>query len=162
MTSISTDTRPLRTADLGTLVIMSWSRETPDGDVPFLLACSLGDGEGGPEASRTAVERLLRHSGLSVGDGVLDATRLPNLPVSLLVVPGAAALTMPGVNAQFVPTPEWRTAADKRGYACLIFATRPWSDGKPGDGEAVAAFANDEDTLTSAAQVILPARSLRS
>ncbi|MFE1163781.1 DUF5949 family protein, partial [Streptomyces sp. NPDC058829] len=47
MTSISTDTRPLRTADLGTLVIMSWSRETPDGDVPFLLACSLGDGEAG-------------------------------------------------------------------------------------------------------------------
>ncbi|MGW7283092.1 DUF5949 family protein [Streptomyces sp. NPDC054844] len=162
MTSISTDTRPLRTADLGTLVIMSWSRETPDGDVPFLLACSLGDGEGGPEAARAAVERLLQHSGLPVGGGVLDAARLSNLPVGLLVVPGAAALTMPGVNAQFVPTPEWRAAVDKRGYACLIFATRPWSEGEPGDGEAVAAFANDEDTLTSAAQVILPARSLRS
>ncbi|MFE0805692.1 DUF5949 family protein [Streptomyces sp. NPDC058812] len=162
MTTISTDTQPLRTADLGTLVIMSWSRETPDGDVPFLLICSLGDGEGGPEASPAAVERLLRHSGLSVGDGVLDATRLPKLPVSLLVVPGAAALTMPGVSAQFVPTPQWRTAVDKRGYTCLIFATRPWSDGEPGDGEAVAAFANDEATLTSAAQVILPARSLRT
>ncbi|MFJ8193380.1 DUF5949 family protein [Streptomyces sp. NPDC096094] len=162
MTSISTDTRPLRTAELGTLVIMSWSRETPDGDVPFLLACSLGDGEGGPEASPAAVERLLRHSGLSVGDRVLVATRLPNLPVSLLVVPGAAALTMPGVNAQFVPTPQWRTAVDKRGYSCLIFTTRPWSGGEPGDGEAVAAFANDKETLTSAAQVIVPARSLRS
>jgi hypothetical protein len=162
VTSISTDTRPLRTADLGTLVIMSWSRETPDGDVPFLLACSLGDGEGGPEASPVAVERLLRHSGLSVGDGVLDAARLPNLPVGLLVVPGAAALTMPGINAQFIPTAKWRTAVDKRGYACLIFTTRPWSGGEPGDGDAVAAFANDEETLTSAAQVILPARTLRS
>ncbi|MEU0226996.1 DUF5949 family protein [Streptomyces sp. NPDC006284] len=162
MTSISPDTRPLRTADLGTLVIMSWSRETPDGDVPFLLACSLGDGEGGPEAVPDAVERLLRHSGISVGEGVLDATRLTGLPVTLLVVPGAAALTMRGVNAQFVPTPEWRKAVDERGYACLIFATRPWSGGEPGDGEAVAAFANDEATLSGAAQVILPVRSLRS
>lgn len=162
MTSISPDTRPLRTADLGTLVIMSWSRETPDGDVPFLLACSLGDGEGGPEATPVAVERLLRHSRLSVGDGVLDATRLPSLPIGLLVVPGAAALTMPGINAQFVPTPQWRTAVDERGYACLIFATRPWPGGEPGDAKAVAAFANHEDTLASAAQVVLPVRSLRS
>ncbi|MGW0351900.1 DUF5949 family protein [Streptomyces anthocyanicus] len=162
MTSISADPRPLRTADLGTLVIMSWSRETPDGDVPFLLACSLGDGEGGPEAVPAAVEGLLSRSGLSVGgDTVLDATALPGLPIGLLVVPGAAALTMPGVNAQFVPTPEWRAAADRRGYACLIFATRPWPGGEPGDGEAVAAFANDADTLSSAAQVVLSVRSLR-
>ncbi|MFG3251252.1 DUF5949 family protein [Streptomyces sp. NPDC048187] len=163
MTSISTAPRPLRTADLGTLVIMSWSRETPDGDVPFLLACSLGDGEGGPEATPAAVEGLLSRSGLSVGgDSVLDGTVLPALPVSLLVVPGAAALTMPGVNAQFVPTPQWRAAVDKRGYACLVFATRPWSGGEPGDGEAVAAFANHEDTLSTAAQVVLPVRSLRT
>ncbi|MFC8871037.1 DUF5949 family protein [Streptomyces sp. NPDC057148] len=162
MTSISTDTRPLRTADLGTLVIMSWSRETPDGDVPFLLACSLGDGEGGPESTGAAVERLLGHAGLSVGDGVVDAARLPNLPVTLLVVPGAAALTMPGINAQFAPAAQWRRAVDERGYACLIFTTRPWADGEPGDGEAVAAFANDERTLASAAQVILPVRTLRS
>jgi hypothetical protein len=162
VTSIPTEPRPLRTADLGTLVIMSWSRETPDGDVPFLLACSLGDGEGGPEASPAAVEALLSRSGLSVGDGVLEATRLPNLPVSLLVVPGAAALTMPGVNAQFVPTPQWRKAVDERGYACLIFTTRVWAGGEPGDGEAVAAFANDASTLASAAQVVLPVRSLRS
>lgn len=47
------------------------------------------------------------------------------------------------------------------GYACLIFATRPWPGGEPGDGEAVAAFANDADTLSSAAQVVLSVRSLR-
>ncbi|MDI6518557.1 DUF5949 family protein [Streptomyces coelicoflavus] len=163
MTSISTDPRPLRTADLGTLVIMSWHRETPEGDVPFLLACSLGDGEGGPEAVPAAVEGLLSRSGIAVGgDSVLDGTVLPDLPVGLLVVPGAAALTMPGVNAQFAPTPRWRAAADKRGYACLIFATRPWSGGEPGDSAAVAAFANHEDTLSTAAQVVLPVRSLRT
>ncbi|MFE0902054.1 DUF5949 family protein [Streptomyces rochei] len=159
--TISPDTQPLRTADLGTLVIMSWSRETPDGDIPFLLACSLGDGEGGAEATGAAVERLLGHAGLPVGEGVVDAARLPNLPVNLLVVPGAASLTMPGINAQFVPTPEWRRAVDERGYACLIFATRPWSGGEPGEGEAVAAFANDAATLASAAQVVLPVRTLR-
>ncbi|MFF0587026.1 DUF5949 family protein [Streptomyces sp. NPDC003781] len=162
MTSISTDPRPLRTADLGTLVIMSWSRETPEGDVPFLLACSLGDGEGGPEATPAAVEGLLSRSGIAVGgDTVLDATVLPDLPIGLLVVPGAAALTMPGVNAQFVPTAQWRAAADRRGYACLVFATRPWSGGEPGDGAAVAAFANHEDTLATAAQLVLPVRTLR-
>ncbi|MFJ6071192.1 DUF5949 family protein [Streptomyces sp. NPDC093065] len=163
MTSISADPRPLRTADLGTLVIMSWSRETPDGDVPFLLACSLGDGEGGPDATPAAVEGLLSRSGIAVGgDTVLDGTVLPDLPVGLLVVPGAAALTMPGVNAQFVPTPQWRAAVDERGYACLVFATRPWSGGEPGDAAAVAAFANHEDTLSTAAQVVLPVRSLRT
>ncbi|MFE0418071.1 DUF5949 family protein [Streptomyces tendae] len=162
MTSISTDPRPLRTADLGTLVIMCWSRETPDGDVPFLLACSLGDGDGGPEATPAAVEGLLSRAGLAVGgDTVLDATVLPDLPIGLLVVPGAAALTMPGVNAQFAPTAQWRAAVDRRGYACLIFATRPWSGGEPGDGAAVAAFANHEDTLSTAAQVVLPVRTLR-
>ncbi|MET9255523.1 DUF5949 family protein [Streptomyces sp. NPDC003717] len=162
MTSITSDTPPLRTADLGTLVIMSWSRETPEGDVPFLLACSLGDGENGPEATPAAVERLLLKAGLTTGEGVLDATRLPSLPVTLLVVPGAAALTMPGINAQFAPTPAWRAAVDERGYACLIFATRPWSGGEPGEAEAVAAFANDAATLTTAAQVVLPVRTLRT
>ncbi|MFD7957074.1 DUF5949 family protein [Streptomyces ardesiacus] len=163
MTSISTAPRPLRTADLGTLVIMSWSRDTPDGAVPFLLACSLGDGAGGPEATPAAVEGLLSRSGLAVGgDGVLDGTVLPALPISLLVVPGAAALTMPGVNAQFVPTPQWRAAVDERGYACLIFATLPWPGGETGDAAAVAAFANHEDTLATAAQVVLPVRSLRT
>ncbi|MCQ4204669.1 DUF5949 family protein [Streptomyces sp. NPDC060311] len=163
MTSISTDPRPLRTADLGTLVIMCWSRETPDGDVPFLLACSLGDGEGGPEATPAAVEGLLSRSGLAVGgDTVLDGTVLPDLPIGLLVVPGAAALTMPGINAQFVPTPRWRAAVDERRFACLIFATRPWAGGETGDGAAVAAFANAKETLATAAQVVLPVRSLRT
>ncbi len=161
MTSISTAPRPLRPADLGTLVIMCWSRETPEGDVPFLLACSLGDGEGGPEATPAAVEGLLSRSGLAVGDGVLNATGLTALPVGLLVVPGAASLTMPGVNAQFVPTPQWRAAVDARGYACFIFASRPWTGGEPGDAEAVAAFANDPETLRTSAQLVLPVRSLR-
>ncbi|MBQ0827061.1 DUF5949 family protein [Streptomyces tagetis] len=162
MTSISTDSRPLRTADLGTVVLMSWSRETPAGDVPFLLACSLGDGPEGPQGTAAAVRQLLALARLPVGEGVLDATVLSDLPVGLLVVPGAASLTMPGVSTQFAPPPAWRAAVDARGYACLIFATRAWPGGEPGDAEAVAAFANDEQTLATSAQVVLPVRTLRA
>lgn len=49
------------------------------------------------------------------------------------------------------------------GYAYLVFAARPWSQGaEAGDAEPLAAFTSDEDATASAAHVVLPARSLRS
>ncbi|GAA4790089.1 DUF5949 family protein [Streptomyces ziwulingensis] len=161
MTSLPSETLPLRTADLGTLVVMSWSREAPEGDIPYLLACSLGDGANGPEAGSAAVERLLRDAGLPVADELTDAARRPSLPVSLLVLPNAAVLTMPGLNAQFVPPAAWLAAVGARGKAYLIFTTRPWPDAEPGDAQTLTAFTSEDETLKSAAHVLLPARKLR-
>ncbi|WP_367322968.1 DUF5949 family protein [Streptomyces sp. HUAS ZL42] len=164
MISTSSETRPLRAADLGTLVVLAWSGAAPDGDMPYLLAYSLGDGAGGPEASSAAVERLLLSTGLAPGEGLVDAARRPGLPVSLLVEAGQAVVTMPHLNVQCVPPPEWLAAVARRGHACLVFTTRPWPAAEPGrpvDPEALAAFAGAEETLRAAAHVLLPARSLR-
>ncbi len=101
--------------------------------------------------------------GLPPGEGLVDAAARPRLPISLLVVPNAAVLTVLQVNSQFVPPPDWLAAVDRRGVAYLIFATRTWpQDAEPGDPQALAAFANDEDTLATAAHVLLPARKLRT
>ncbi|MEU3948422.1 DUF5949 family protein [Streptomyces sp. NPDC029526] len=163
MTSTSTETQPWRAADLGSLVVMAWRRETPDGDIPFLLACSLGDGANGPEAGADAVRQLLQAAGLSVGGGLVDASGQSGESAGVLVVPGAASLTMPGLNAQFAPPPKWAAAAGERSYVYLLFATRPWPEGvKPGDLETLDAFTSDQETLTSAAHVLLPVRSLRA
>lgn len=164
MTSTSSETRTFRAADLGTLAVMAFSGEAPDGDMPYLLAYSLGDGAGGPGASTVAIEELLRNNGLPVGDTLLDGSRQPSLPLTLLVEAGQAVVTMPYLNAQCVVPPEWLTAVGERGYAYFLFATRAWpvaEPGKPVAPEALAAFAGDEDTLLSAAHVLLPARSLR-
>ncbi|MEU5099168.1 DUF5949 family protein [Streptomyces sp. NPDC020996] len=158
MTTIPRETPSLRTSDLGKIVIMAWNRPTDRGDLPYLLACSLGD----REHSSAAVEQLLLSAGLTVGGDVFDATRRSDLPVSLLVVPGSAVFTMPHITVQFVPPEGWLTAAEEQGVACLVFTTRPWAGGEPGDYQALAAFANDEETLKSSARVILPARGLRS
>ncbi|MFF8232152.1 DUF5949 family protein [Streptomyces caelestis] len=64
MTSISPGTRSVRTDDLGSLVVLSWRGTTPAGDVPYLLACSLGDGANGPEATSKAIEQVLAGAGL--------------------------------------------------------------------------------------------------
>ncbi|OUD01703.1 DUF5949 family protein [Streptomyces swartbergensis] len=92
MTSVSPETQSVHTDDLGSLVVLSWRGTTPDGDVPYLLACSPGDGANGPEATSKAIEQVLTG----------------------------------------------------------------------GDVETPAAFTSDEDLLSSAAHVVLPARSLRS
>lgn len=71
---------------------------------------------------------------------------------------------MPQLNAQCIPPAEWLTAVAERGFAYLVFTTRPWPEAQPGkpiEPEALAAFAGAEETLTAAAHVILPARSLR-
>ncbi|MFD8216535.1 DUF5949 family protein [Streptomyces sp. NPDC059697] len=164
MTSTSSQTRPFRAVDLGTLAVIAFSGEVPDGDMPYLLAYSLGDGEGGPAAATAAIEQLLRNNGLPVGDSLLDGTRQPSLPLTLLVEAGQAVVTMPYLNAQCVVPPEWLAAVGERGYAYFLFATRVWPEaepGKPVEPESLAAFAGNEEILLSAAHVLLPAHSLR-
>ncbi|MFR9800097.1 DUF5949 family protein [Streptomyces sp. MS06] len=165
MTSTSSESRPFHVADLGTLVVMPWSGEAPDGtDMPYLLAYSLGDAEGGSEATAAAIEQLLTDNGLPVGGELVDGGSKPSLPVSLLVEAGQAVVTMPHLNAQCTPPPEWLAAVEERGYAYLVFTTRPWPEAEPGKtvtAEALAAFAGADETLQAAAHLVLPARSLR-
>ncbi|MEU3981354.1 DUF5949 family protein [Streptomyces sp. NPDC026672] len=166
MTSTPSTTRPFRIADLGTLVVLAWSGEAPDGtDMPYLLAYSLGDAEGGPEVTSAAVAQLLENNGLPVGGDLVDGKSRPSLPVTLLVEAGQAALSLPPLNAQCPAPPEWLAAVAARGYAYLVFTTRAWPAARPGTPlapEALAAFAGAEETLTAAAHVVLPARSLRA
>ncbi|MFD8819170.1 DUF5949 family protein [Streptomyces sp. NPDC059627] len=165
MTSTPSETRPFRLADLGTLVVLAWSGEAPDGsDMPYLLAYSLGDAESGPEATATAIETLLENNGLPVGGDLVDGTARPSLPVTLLVEAGQAVLSLAPLNAQCPAPEEWLAAVGERGYAYLVFTTRPWPEGEPGKPvtpEALKDFAGAEETLTAAAHVVLPARSLR-
>ncbi|MGW1890547.1 DUF5949 family protein [Streptomyces sp. NPDC002004] len=166
MTSSPTATPPVQPDDLGTLAVLAWSGAHPDeqGDMPFLLAYSLGDGKGGPAASAEAVAALLRSSGLPIGGPVVDGTEQPGLPFGLLVEAGQAVVTMARFKAQCAVPPEWLVAVRQRGHACLVFTTRPWPEAQPGSPvpeESLAAFAGSEETLTAAAHVLLPARSLR-
>ncbi|MFI8346564.1 DUF5949 family protein [Streptomyces sp. NPDC085596] len=160
----STTSEAFRAADLGTLVVLAWSGEAPDGmDMPYLLAYSLGDAEGGPRATSAAVTQLLEMNGLTIGTVIDGATR-PSLPVSLLVEAGQAVVRMPQLVAQADAPPEWLDAVARRGHAYLVFTTRAWPEGRPGvyvDPAALADFAGAEETLMTAAHVMLPARSLR-
>ncbi|MGW4437269.1 DUF5949 family protein [Streptomyces sp. NPDC004596] len=164
MTSTSSAS-PVHLADLGTLVVLAWSGEAPDGtDMPCLLGYSLGDAEGGPEVTAAAVEPLLTGNGLTVGDDLVDGTDRPRLPVTLLVEAGQAVVSMPQPVAQADAPPEWLAAVTAGGHAYLVFTTRARPAGEPGkvvEPAAPAAFAGAEETLTAAAHVILPARRLR-
>jgi hypothetical protein len=166
VTSTSSDARPaVRAAELGTLVVLPWSGEAPDGtDMPYLLAYSLGDAAGGPEATAAAVRQLLVSNGLPVDGQLVDGTAKPSLPVTLLVEAGQAVLNMPQLVAQATAPREWLAAVAARGYAYLVFTTRAWPEAAPGrpvEAAALADFAGAEETLTAAAHVTLPARSLR-
>lgn len=165
MTSTSSQTRPFHVADLGTVVVLPWSGTAPDGsDMPYLLAYSLGDTAGGPEATATAVVRLLELNGLPVGGDLVDGTTKSGLPVTLLVQAGQAVFTMPQLKAQCAVPPEWLAAVAVRGYAHLVFTTRAWPQAGPGmpvGPEALATFVGAEETLSAATHVMLPARSLR-
>ncbi|MGW0823606.1 DUF5949 family protein [Streptomyces sp. NPDC002845] len=164
MTSASSELRPFRTADLGTLVVIAWSGETLDGDMPYLLAYSLGDGPSGPDASSIAIEKLLLDAGLRIGGESVADTARSSPPVSLLVEAGQAVISMPNLSAQCTPPPQWLAAVSERGYAHFVFTTCPWPEGEPGkpvDPEALAAFVGAEETLKAAAHVALPAGSLR-
>ncbi|MFP3989191.1 DUF5949 family protein [Streptomyces sp. E11-3] len=166
MTSTPSADTAFQPADLGTLAVISWSGEHPEEekDMPFLLAYSLGDGPGGPDASAQAVRGLLEQTGLPVGGDVQDGAGQPSFPVSLLVQAGQAVINMPYLNAQCVVPPEWLSAAEARGYAYFVFTTRPWPSATPGEPvteEDLAAFAGDEETLIAAAHCRLPVRELR-
>ncbi|MFI2200870.1 DUF5949 family protein [Streptomyces sp. NPDC020192] len=162
MTSTSSDLRP---ADLGTLVLLAWSGESPDGaDMPYLLAYSLGDAEGGPQTTAAAVEKLLTANGLPVGGDLVDGNGRPSLPVSLLVEAGQAVVRMPQLVAQADAPKEWLAAVAERGYAYLVFTTRAWPEGEPGktvEPADLAAFAGADETLKAAAHVVLPVGSVR-
>ncbi|PKT69464.1 hypothetical protein CW362_29475 [Streptomyces populi] len=164
MTSTSSGTSPLRVADLGTLAVMAFSGEAPDGDMPYLLAYSLGDGDRGPEGSAAAIRQLLIDNGMPVGETLVDGSRKPDLPLTLSIETGRAVVGMPHLNAQCAAPPEWLAAVGKRGYAYFLFATRAWpvaEPGKPVAPEDLTVFAGDEETLLSASHVLLPARSPR-
>ncbi|MGW0993445.1 DUF5949 family protein [Streptomyces sp. NPDC002523] len=164
MTSTLSETRPFRPADPGTLVVLAWSGEAPGGDMPYLLAYSLGDAADGPEASSAAVRQLLESNRLPVGGGLVDSAALPGSPVSLLVEAGQAIVTMPRLTAQCTAPPQWLAAVAERGFVHLVFTTRPWPEAAPGRPvapEALAAFAGAAETLEQAAHIMLPARSLR-
>ncbi|CAM5261115.1 putative protein OS=Streptomyces alboniger OX=132473 GN=CP975_18850 PE=4 SV=1 [Streptomyces alboniger] len=166
MTTTSSEQRPLKAADLGTLAVLAWSGESDEDekDMPFLLAYSLGDTEGGPEATAEAMGALLAETGLPVGGPLVDAARRPSLPVSLLVEAEQAVIAMPHLNAQCAVPPEWLAAAKRRGHAYLLVTTRAWPDAKPGEPvseESLSAFAGAEETLLHSAHCLLPIRSLR-
>jgi hypothetical protein len=162
VTSAPTETRPFHPAGLGTLVVLAWSGEVPDGDMPYLLAYPLGDGPDGPEGSTTAVEEVLEAAGLTAGGELVDGNAEPGLPVTLLVEDGEAVVRMPGFSAQCTPPQQWLEAAAERGFAYLVFTTRPWPEaepGKPVEPEALSAFVGAEATLKCAAHVLLPVDS---
>ena len=165
MISTPGETGSFRIAELGTLVALPWSGEAPDGtDMPYLLAYSLGDDEGGPEMTSAAVEELLASNGLPVGGDLVDGTTGCGLPVTLFVEAGQAVVNLPQLGAQCAAPPEWLVAVAERGYAYLVFTTRPWPEGRPGqpiEPAALAAFAGAEQTLKAAAHVVLPALGLR-
>ena len=108
---------------------MPWSGEAADGpDMPYLLAYSLGDAEGGPEATAAAVERLLADNGLPVGGELVDGTAQaqPAVQPARRGRPGRPHHA--GLNAQCPPPPEWLAAVGERGYAYLVFTTRAWPE----------------------------------
>ncbi|MFJ8823638.1 DUF5949 family protein [Streptomyces sp. NPDC102467] len=166
MTSTSSVETPFKAAELGTLAVIAWSGDHPGekGDMPFLLAYSLGDSPAGPEAGEAAIRALLRNHGLAVG-AVHDGVRNPSFPVSLLVEAGQAVVSMHPVNAQCPVPPEWLAAAEARGNAYFLFTTRPWptaTPGRPVTEEDLQSFVGDEETLTAAAHCLLPVRKIRS
>lgn len=164
MTSTSSETRPFRIADLGTLVVMAWSGDAPDGDMPYLLASSLGDGEGGPEASAVAVEQLLAGTGLPVGGDIVDgstARACRSVCSPRPVRPSSTCRSStPGASRPRSGSPRSPNGASPTSCS----PHRPWPEAQPGkpiEPEALAAIAGAEETLSAAAHVILPARSLR-
>ncbi|MEU0333265.1 DUF5949 family protein [Streptomyces sp. NPDC006193] len=167
MTSVSSEARPFRASDLGTLALLAWlaPNEVGGGSTPCLLACSLGDGPEGPQAASAAAERLLKDMGLPAGGAPVDGTTRPSLKVSMLVVAGQIVLQMPNVSSQVTPPAEWLRAVQERGWAYFMFTTRicpTTGPRRPVEGAELAAFASAPETTGAAAHVYLPARSLRT
>ncbi|MEU2059423.1 DUF5949 family protein [Streptomyces sp. NPDC013455] len=168
MTSVSSEPRLFRPADLGTLGLIPWMarNEEGDGKTPCLLACSLGDGPGGPEAASAAVTHLLEDIGLTTGAEPVNGTTRPSLKVSLLVIAGQIVLQLPhNISSQVTPPADWLKAVEELGYAYFMFTTRicpSTGPRRPAEGAELAAFAGSPDTTNAAAHVYLPARGLRA
>lgn len=165
MTSPRTAIGTFTPAQLGTLSLIGWSGEHPEGghDVAFLLVYSLGDGSDGPAAGEAALRVALQRSGLSVGAGLVRAAETPGLPVKLLVQAGQAVLTLPHFTAQYPVPPQWLATAHEQGEAYAMFATRPWPEavpGRPVSEELLRSFAGDEEVIMTSAHCVLPVRSL--
>ncbi|MFJ2111480.1 MULTISPECIES: DUF5949 family protein [unclassified Streptomyces] len=151
---------------LGTLSVIPWTTDPSEGErgAPYLLAYSLGDGKGGPEAVEETMRAVLQEVGLTAGTEVVDASETPGISIKLLVEAGRAVLTMPYLNAQCAVPPEWERDARDAGKVYFLIATRTWPEavpGRPVTEEQLRAFAGDEETLLSAAHCLLPVRSLR-
>uniref|UniRef100_A0AAU2V7G7 DUF5949 family protein n=1 Tax=Streptomyces sp. NBC_00003 TaxID=2903608 RepID=A0AAU2V7G7_9ACTN len=165
MTSAASAVQPSRAVLLGSIVVIAWSGKHPDesGDVPFLMAYSLGDGAEGPEGAEAAARAMLDELGMPAGS-VLDQEDGAALPMTLIVQGGQAVLTMPSMTAQCPVPPEWLVAAEERGAVQFMFATRSWPRARPGmavSDEQLRAFAGDEDTISTAGHCVLPVRRLR-
>ncbi|WP_406456423.1 DUF5949 family protein [Streptomyces sp. NBC_00876] len=165
MTSPQTALNTFTQAQLGTLSLIGWSGEHPQGghDVAFLLVYSLGDGSDGPAVGVNAMHLALERCGLPVGGGPVRADETPGLPVKLLVQAGQAVLTLPHFTAQYPVPSEWLAAAHAQGEVHAMFATRPWPQGAPGlpvDEETLRSFAGDPDVIVTSAHCVLPVRSL--
>ncbi|MEV6649267.1 DUF5949 family protein [Streptomyces sp. NPDC051219] len=165
MTSTQTAASGVQRGHLGTLLLLTWIGDPVEGqNVPYLLAFSLGDGTDGPEAGEAAVRALIEECGMSVGGGLLDGSRVPGLPIKLLVEGGQAALNMPYLKAQCPVPPEWLRSAKEHGEVYFLLASRPWPEATPGEPvseEMLKAFVGDEETLTTAGHCLLPVTRLR-
>ncbi|MFF7201706.1 MULTISPECIES: DUF5949 family protein [unclassified Streptomyces] len=167
MTTANTAKNPAQRRELGTLSVLAWTGDPEAGhDMPYLLAYSLGDGAEGPEAGEKAALEMIGELGLKTGGGMTDATQASvNSPIRLLVEGGQAVLTLPGLNAQCTVPKEWLTAAEGRGHVHFMIASRPWAEAAPGrpvTEEMMQAFLGDEQTLLTAAHVLLPVGQLRA
>ncbi|MFI1398401.1 DUF5949 family protein [Streptomyces sp. NPDC020681] len=165
MTTASSSKNTVQRGQLGTISVLAWTGDPEAGhDMPYLLAYSLGDGTHGLEAGEAAVRAMIEELGLSAGDGA-DATQASfNSPVRVLVEAEQAVLTLPHLKAQCPAPREWLAAVESRGHVHFIIATRPWpqaAPGRPVTEDMLQAFLGDEQTLITAAHVLLPVTKLR-
>jgi hypothetical protein len=162
---------PVRSAEkhalpLGTLAVIPWANDPTSDEftTPFLMLYPLGDGSEGPEGSTEAMSSMLVSMGLSLGDELIDLSKQPRIPISLLVEGGQAALTLSSMRVQCAVPPEWEQAAKDCGQVYFIGAVRPWPEavpGRPVDEETLRSYVGDAALLASSAHCLLPVRSLR-
>ncbi|GAA1350555.1 DUF5949 family protein [Streptomyces beijiangensis] len=166
MTSTPVITAEKHALPLGTVAVIPWASD-PDSDeagIPFLMLYPLGDGSEGAEGSTEAMRSMLVSMGLSMGDELMDLSKQPRIPISLLVEGGQAVLTLSSLKVQCPVPPEWEQAAKGCGQVYFISAVRPWPvavPGRPVDEETLRSYVGDTSLLETSAHCLLPVRSLR-
>jgi hypothetical protein len=165
-TNTAASSRSSLQSRLGTLVVIPWTGEYSEdgGDMPFLMAYSLGDGADGPVAGEEAVLAAAEEIGLPVGGAIHDVSRAPKTAITMLVEGGKAVLTMPYLHAACPVPDQWTAAARARKAVYVILASRPWPEAAPGtqlSEQALRAFAGDPEVLGTAAHFLVPVTSLR-